>query len=168
MVSVWVCEEDLFPEAKNAHLRFGLLEVTEGFPLHTDIRFDVLQLSRWKTDRDALSGSALGSWFYFFNEAERWREVPELIDTGVMEEAMEILNAFRTDVQLNHLYKGRLEAERVERGRQRELEDAQAELTAALLREAHGRAELERERAEQDAAPAELAALRAAVERERR
>ncbi len=144
MVSVWVCEEDLFPEAKNAHLRFGLLEVTEGFPLHTDIRFDVLQLSRWKTDRDALLRSAPGSWFYFFNEAERWREVPELVDTGVMEEAMEILNAFRTDVQLNHLYKGRLEAERVERGRQQELEDPQAELTGALT--LGERAALERER----------------------
>ena len=183
-MSVWVCEEDVFPRAENAHLRFGLVEVREGFPLHTDIRFDVLQLGRWAQDREALIASPVGAWFWFFNEAERWREVPPQIDTEAMEAAMEALNDFRTDKHLNYLYRGQVEAERVELGRQREweearvgLENARAELDAALLREERERAEKERERAEKEAALlreeralaekeaalAELALLRASI-----
>ncbi len=182
VVSVWVCEEDLFPSARQAHLRFGLVELEERFLLTADIRFEVLQLSRWKRDRSDLTGEPARPWFWFLNEAEQWREVPPSINNEALEEAMEILNEFRTDVALNELYRGRLEAERVERGRQEELADALAALVAkdaALERE---RAEKERERAEKDAALqgeareraekeaalAELAALRAALERDRR
>ena len=171
VVSVWVCEEDVFPQARNAHLRFGLIEVREGFPLHTDIRFEVLQLGRWTADRDVLIAAPVGAWFWFFNEAERWRSVPPQIDSDAMEAAMRILNDFRTDSHLNYIYRGQVEAERVELGRQRELEDARAELddARAELDEARAelddvRAEKERERAEKEQALAAELAQRARVE----
>ena len=167
MVSVWVCEEDIFPHARKAHLHFGLIEVHEGFPLHTDIRFDVLQLDRWSSDRDALIASPVGAWFWFFNEAERWREVPPQIHTEAMEAAMEILNDFRTDAHLNYIYRGQLEAERVERGRQREWEEARVALENARAELENARAELESARAESEQGRAELERERAEKERER-
>ena len=140
-------------------------------PLHLDepvgigprvnivIRFEVLQLGRWSVDREALIASPVGAWFWFFNEAEHWREVPPQIDNEVMEAAMEILNGFRTDAHLNSVYRGQLEAERVESGRRRELADTLAAVE-------HERGEKERERAEKEAALAELAQLRASLGRD--
>ena len=182
LVSVWVCEEDIFPAATKAQLRFTLTEADERFQLHPDVRIEVLQLSRWIRQPATLTGAPSRRWFWFLNEAEQWREVPASINNEALEEAMQILNEFRTDVALNELYRGRLEAERVERGRQEELADAlaalqgeRAEKDAALTRERMERAERERERAEKEAAltreslvraeneslAAELAALRA-------
>jgi predicted transposase/invertase (TIGR01784 family) len=147
VVSVWVCEQDLFANAQKAHLRFALLEVDEGLVLHPDIRFDILQLSRWAGPERERSPSPLDGWFWFFNEGKEWREVPMPIDTPVMEQAMQVLNDFRTDVALSELYRGRVEYERIERGRQLELDETRAALAA--------------ETARAEAAFAELAALRA-------
>ena len=60
----------------------------------------------------------------FFDEAEAWTEVPAEIDSPTMEQAMEILHDFRKDTFLTDLYRGRAEAERVERGAQKALERA--------------------------------------------
>ena len=93
---------------------------------------DVLQLSRWPRERETagsdLAASPLRPWFWFLNEAAHWREVPAEIRTPVLEEAMGVLNDFRTDIRKNALYRGRLDAERVE----------------ATRREVPGRAECQR------------------------
>jgi hypothetical protein len=60
----------------------------------------------------------------FFDEAEAWPEVPAEMDSPTMEQAMEILHDSRKDTFLNDLYRGRAEAERVERGAQKALERA--------------------------------------------
>ena len=106
----------------------------------------------------------------FFNEAERWREVPTLIDTEAMEEAMATLYEFQKDVALNEIYRGRIEAERVELGRQKELEEALAAVArvtataeGAITEAQRERAEKEQERAEKLAVMAELKALRASL-----
>ena len=62
-------------------------------------------------------------------------EVPAEINSPVLEEAMGVLNDFRTDVRKNALYRGRLDAERVEATRQEEMEAALAREEAALARE---------------------------------
>ena len=80
---------------------------------------------------------------------------------------METLNDFRTDAHLNYIYRGQLEAERVELGRQRELEDARAEVEDARAQVEDARAQVAREREEKEAALAELAALRASLGRDR-
>ena len=59
VVSVWVCEEDAFPDSGKAHLRFRLLEVEDRFSLHDDIRFEVVQLSRVKSDGTGLDDADL-------------------------------------------------------------------------------------------------------------
>ena len=80
---------------------------------------------------------------------------------------MSVLNEFRTDVRKNALYRGRLDAERVEATRQEELQAALAreeaqrvEKEAALAREKSERAEKEAALAREKAALDELARLR--------
>ena len=73
VISVWICEDDAFPDAANAHLRFRLLEVDERFALHDDIRFDIVQLSRVQSWGAGLPDAALGGWCRLLNEAQEWR-----------------------------------------------------------------------------------------------
>ncbi len=150
VISLWVCRQDLFPDSAKAHLRYTFREVSDGSLLHPDAQIDVLQLQRWARGRDALLATPLGAWFWFFNEAPRWTEVPKPIQTPIMEHAMATLHSFRRDVQLNDLYRGRIEAERMERTTQLALEEAWAEAERE-------RAEKERERAEKEHALAATA-----------
>jgi predicted transposase/invertase (TIGR01784 family) len=124
VIAVWICETDIFPASAQAHLRFQMREEREGFLLHGDAQIDVLQLRRWWRSRTDILASKVGAWFWFFNEAEAWTEVPAEIVSPTMEQAMEILHDFRKDTYLNDLYRGRAEAERVERGAQKALERA--------------------------------------------
>jgi predicted transposase/invertase (TIGR01784 family) len=154
VVSVWICEEDPFPAATRAHLCFRLQEVEERFSLHDDIRFEVVQLSRVKATGTGLDDANLGGWCRLLKEADQWREVPGVLHNPVLEEAMAVLNEFRTDTHLNQIYRGRLEYERVRAAELGELEDARKERDAAV-------AARDAERAAKEAALAELAALRA-------
>ena len=114
MVSIWVCEQDAFPKAEKAHLRFRLQEVDERFALHDDIRFEVVQLSRVRPEGTGLAERELGAWSRLLNEAEKWKEIPAtLAGNPALEAAMNVLNEFRIDQQLNMLYRGRQEYERV-------------------------------------------------------
>lgn len=164
VVSVWVCEEDAFPDAGKAHLRFRLLEVDERFPLHDDIRFEVIQLSRVKPVGTGLDDADLGGWCRLLREASQWREVPESLHNPVLEEAMNVLNEFRTDVHLNQIYRGRLEYERVRAAELGELEDARAERDAAVAAAHVAEAATEVERQAKEEA---VAAERKATEIER-
>jgi hypothetical protein len=162
---VWICEQDPFPTSRKAHLSFSIREVDEGFLLHGDARVDILQLSRWAREREnaasELAASPLGAWFWFLNEAAEWREVPAEIDAPILEEAMGVLNEFRTDVRKNALYRGRLDAERVEATLREERRQVEERLAEAL-------AEAEKERAEKEAALAELTRLRKELEDSRK
>jgi len=168
VIAVWICESDIFPASTQAHLRFQMREEREGFLLHGDAQIDVLQLHRWWRSRSDLLASKVGAWFWFFNEAQEWTEVPAEIDSPAMEQAMEILHDFRKDTFLNDLYRGRAEAERVERGAQKALEKAlraeeeeRRQKEAALQREAAERLEKEAALTAKEAALAEAERLRA-------
>jgi predicted transposase/invertase (TIGR01784 family) len=172
VVSVWICEKEPFPSARKALLSFTVREADEGFLLHGDQRVDVLQLSRWARERETagsgLAGSPLRPWFWFLNEAAGWREVPAEINSPVLEEAMGVLNDFRTDVHKNALYRGRLDAERLEATRQEDMETALAREQAALAREqaavAREEAAVAREKAAVDEKEAALAREKAALD----
>jgi|GEM_PF-1678765 len=167
VIAVWICETDIFPASTQAHLRFQMREEREGFLLHGDAQIDVLQLRRWWRAREDILASSVGAWFWFFNEAEAWTEVPAEIDSPTMEQAMEILHDFRKDTFLNDLYRGRAEADRVERGAQKALEKAQrGEEEERRLKEEERRlkeAALQREAAERSEKEAALAAKTAAL-----
>lgn len=168
VVSVWICEQDAFPNAANAHLRFRLLEVDERFSLHDDIRFEVVQLSRVKASGTGLPDAALGGWCRLLNEADQWREVPEVLHNPILEEAMSVLNEFRTDVRMNQIYRGREAYERIraaELAELAELQDVKAERDAAVATAEAAVAAAEAAQAQVAALMRELAEVRARLGR---
>ena len=161
VIGVWICEEDAFPKAANAHLRFRLLEVDERFALHDDIRFDIVQLSRVQSWGAGLPDAALGGWCRLLNEAHQWREVPDELHNPILEEAMSVLNEFRTDVTLNQIYRGREEYERVRAAELGEMEDTKAENARLSAAVAERDAALAAKESENARLASEIAALRA-------
>ena len=96
--------------------------------------------------------------------------MPVKIVSPTMEQAMEIPHDVRKDTYLTDLYRGRAEADRVERGAQKALEKAQRGeeeerrlKEAALQREAAERSEKEAALAAKTAALAETERLRALI-----
>ena len=79
-------------------------------------------------------------WLYFFKEAEHWQELPEIINTPNMRQAMAVLERFSEKERDYHLYQARQNAIREEQTRQKLLEEAlrdkeEAEAKEKRLRE---------------------------------
>ena len=72
---------------------------------------------------------------YFFKEAENWRELPEIINTPEMRQAMAVLKRFSEKEADYHLYQARQNAIREEKTRQKLLEEALRGKEEALRRE---------------------------------
>ena len=71
-------------------------------------------------------------WLYFFKEAENWEELPEIINTPEMRQAMAVLKRFSDKEADYHLYQARQNAIREEQTRQQLLEDALQDKEEAL------------------------------------
>jgi hypothetical protein len=136
-----------------------LQEVDERFALHDDIRFELVQLSRVRAEGTGLAERELGAWCRLLNEAEGWRQIPEtLVGNPVLEQAMNVLNEFRLDQQLNTLYRGRVEYERVRKAEIGELVDERAARVAAEAAASAAEAALSGKEAEIGSLRAQLAA----------
>jgi len=164
VVCIWICEQDAFPASQRAHLRFTLREAEEDLVLHPDIRVEVIQLAHVAAGGTGLPDAALGGWCRLLNEAADWNEVPAAIQTPVLEDAMTLLDEFRTDPKLNDLYRRRLDFEREQFARAKALADETAAKEAALAEAARERASKEQALAGQEAALAGQEAERAAKE----
>ncbi len=165
VVSVWICEEDAFPSSQRAHLRFTLRDVEDGLVLHSDIRFEVIQLRHVTAAGTGLPDAALGGWCRLLNEAANWSEVPGPLKNPLLEDAMTLLNDFRTDVQLNALYRARLDFEREQFARAKALAEETAAKEAALAEAAAERAAKEEALAAKETALAAKEAALVAKER---
>ena len=71
-------------------------------------------------------------WLNFFKEAENWRELPEIINTPKMRQAMAVLERFSEKEANYHLYQARQNAIREEQTRQQLLEEALRDKEEAL------------------------------------
>ena len=69
-------------------------------------------------------GAKEDQWLYFFKEAENWKELPEIINTPEMRQAMAVLKRFSEKEADYHLYQARQNAIREEKTRQMLLEEA--------------------------------------------
>ena len=96
----------------------------------------------------SILGSREDQWLYFFKEAENWRELPEIINTPEMRQAMAVLKRFSEKEADYHLYQARQNAIREEKTRQMLLEEA-------LRRERRGSARKGRGSARKGRGPAE-------------
>ena len=83
----------------------------------------------------SILGSREDQWLYFFKEAENWRELPEIINTPEMRQAMAVLKRFSEKEANYHLYQARQNALREEKTRQMLLEEALRGKEEALRRE---------------------------------
>ena len=124
VLSVWICEDDIVRECPRAHLQFQLREKVDQTILHPDLRIDVLQLNRWKIERENLLHTQAGRWFWFFNEAASATQIPTTLLTPAIEEAMDVLSHFRTDENLARMYENRLSVERIIAGNNMERDAA--------------------------------------------
>jgi len=98
-------------------------------------------------------------------EAATWNEVPAPLHNPILEDAMTLLNDFRTDVQLNALYRARLDFEREQFARAKALAEETAAKEAALAEVAAERAAKEEALAAKETALAAKEAALAANER---
>ncbi len=80
----------------------------------------------------SILGSKEDQWLYFFKEAENWRELPEIINTLEMRQAMAVLERFSEKEADYHLYQARQNALREEKTRQKLLEEALRDKEEAL------------------------------------
>ncbi len=79
--------------------------------------------------------SKIDEWLYFFKEAEHWQELPEIINTPKMRQAMAVLERFSEKERDYHLYQARQNAIREAQTRQKLLEEAVRDKEKALRRE---------------------------------
>ena len=121
VISIWMLTPNLFPESPAFHHHFQLVdqENQKRFSEHCSIH--LLELDKWQYSETL---NREDQWLYFFKEAENWRELPEIINTPEMRQAMAVLKRFSEKEANYHLYQARQNAIREEKTRQKLLEEA--------------------------------------------
>ena len=132
VISIWMLTENLFSESPTFHHHFQLVDQANEKRLSEHCSIHVLELEKWRYS-EALN--AEDYWLYFFKEAENWKELPEIINTPEMRQAMAVLKRFSEKEANYHLYQARQNAIREEQTRQQLLEDALRDKEEALRRE---------------------------------
>ena len=129
VISIWMLTANLFSESPAFHHHFQLVdqENQKIFSEHCSIH--VLELDKWQYSETL---NTKDQWLYFFKEAENWRELPEIINTPEMRQAMAVLERFSEKEVNYHLYQARQNAIREEKTRQMLLEEALRDKEEAL------------------------------------
>ncbi len=121
VISIWMLTENLFSESPTFHHHFQLVDQANEKRLSEHCSIHVLELEKWRYS-EALN--AEDYWFYFFKEAENWEELPEIINTPNMRQAMAVLERFSEKEANYHLYQARQNALREEKTRLKLFEEA--------------------------------------------
>ena len=121
VISIWLLTENLFPQSPAYHHHFQMLDEANQQRLSQHCSIHTLELEKWQFSETL---NPEGEWLYFFKEAENWRELPEIINTPKMRQAMAVLERFSEKEVNYHLYQARQNAIREEKTRQQLLEEA--------------------------------------------
>ena len=113
--------ENLFSESPTFHHHFQLVDQANEKRLSEHCSIHVLELEKWRYSETLKTED---QWLYFFKEAEHWEELPEIINTPNMRQAMAVLERFSEKETNYHLYQARQNAIREEKTRQMLLEEA--------------------------------------------
>ena len=124
--------ENLFSESPAFHHHFQLVDQANQNRLSEHCSIHVLELEIWRYSEVL---NAENEWLYFYKEAENWQEIPEIINTPKMRQAMAVLERFSEKERDYHLYQARQNAIREEQTRQKLLEEALRDKEEALRRE---------------------------------
>ncbi len=129
VISIWMLTENLIPESPAFHHHFQLVDQENQKRLSDHCSVHVLELEKWRYSETLKTED---QWLYFFKEAEHWEELPEIINTPNMRQAMAVLERFSEKEANYHLYQARQNAIREEQTRQQLLEDALQDKEDAL------------------------------------
>ena len=132
VISIWLLTENLFPQSPAFHHHFQMLDEANQQRLSQHCSIHTIELEKWQFSERL---NPEGEWLYFFKEAENWQELPEIINTPKMRQAMAVLERFSEKEANYHLYQARQNAIREEQTRQQLLEDALRDKEEALRRE---------------------------------
>ena len=121
VISIWLLTENLFHQSPAYHHHFQMLDEANQQRLSEHCSIHTLELEKWQFSETL---NPEGEWLYFFKEAENWRELPEIINTPKMRQAMAVLERFSEKEANYHLYQARQNALREEKTRQKLLEEA--------------------------------------------
>ena len=129
VISIWMLTENLFSKSPAFHHHFQIVDQENQIRLSDQCSIHTLELEKWQYSETL---NPEGQWLYFFKEAENWRELPEIINTPKMRQAMAVLERFSEKEADYHLYQARQNAIREEQTRQQLLEDALRDKKDAL------------------------------------
>ena len=129
VISIWMLTENLIPESPAFHHHFQLVDQENQKRLSEHCSVHVLELEKWRYSETLKTED---QWLYFFKEAEHWEELPEIINTPEMRQAMAVLERFSEKEANYHLYQARQNAIREEQTRQQLLENALQDKEEAL------------------------------------
>ncbi len=121
VISIWMLTENLFSDSPDFHHHFQIVDQENQKRLSEHCSIHVLELEKWQYSETL---NTEDQWLYFFKEAEHWEELPEIINTPEMRQAMATLERFSEKEANYHLYQARQNALREEKTRQRLLEAA--------------------------------------------
>ncbi len=129
VISIWMLTENLIPESPAFHHHSQLVDQENQKRLSEHCSVHVLELEKWRYSETLKTEDQL---LYFFKEAEHWEELPEIINTPEMRQAMAVLERFSEKEADYHLYQDRQNAIREEQTRQQLLEEALQDKEEAL------------------------------------
>ena len=121
VISIWMLTENLFPKSAAFHHHFQIFDQENQKRLSDHCSIHLLELDKWHHSEKL---NPEDEWHYFFKEAENWQELPEILNTPKMRQAMAVLERFSEKERGYHLYQARQNAIREEQTRQKLLEDA--------------------------------------------
>lgn len=154
LLALWLLDENLFPDSPRWHHAFELRDEPTGLRLTDHIAIHTVELRKWTMRAEGLD--AAQKWIYFLREAGGWARLPSGLDTPALRKAMSVLEriAEKQDDYLRYL--ARQELQRVERERERLLDEANTGLIRAQAELESKTAALQSTTAELQSATAEL------------
>ncbi|MBF0229846.1 MAG: Rpn family recombination-promoting nuclease/putative transposase [Desulfamplus sp.] len=155
--SIWILDSPLFKEADSYHLAFGIHDLNNNISLSNHLKIHLLQLSLFDEYKDICNETE--RWLYFLKQAEHQdiNNLPEVLQTKEMIQAMETLQDFSENQKNYLLYQSRIDAqierntwELMVREAQQQLKEADKQRQEALIQLDAERQEKEKEKREKE------------------
>ncbi|MBF0302485.1 MAG: Rpn family recombination-promoting nuclease/putative transposase, partial [Desulfamplus sp.] len=146
VVSIWILDSPLFKDSDSYHLKFRLHDSINNIYLSDHLTIHLLQLSFFNEYKEICNETE--RWLYFFKKAEHYdiNNLPDMLKTKEMKQAMGTLQDFSENQKNYLLYQSRLDAQLERNTWKKMLKDASQQLK---------KAERDRKEAERDRKKAE-------------
>jgi len=111
VISIWILDSSLFPDASTYHLTFGINDLKNNISLTDHLKIHLLQLSMFDEYKEV--SNEKDRWLYFFKRAEDQDidNLPDVMQTKEMKQAMETLQDFSESERNYLLYQSRVNAQ---------------------------------------------------------